>query len=255
MPNHRQSRKLELPVDLGVFAGSSALEMTPIMTNVNDLMTPASITTSTTTSFMTPAPEPDNPVDQPDDPVGKPVTPRNPAPRITLGYLGISDKPEEVKPPVVYGKIDGHTSRIMLDSGCSTYVLSTDFANAGSIPCFPCKPIPVELAVRNASQFTLNTQTKKLPMEVGTITQSKASYVLPLPSCDAIFGMRFLNGRKLVTYPKKGIVSLNNVELPLVKDHNEPTRISVISHGRFKAEIRKNEITELYLATVKISDT
>ena len=29
----------------------------------------------------------------------------------------------------------------------------------------------------------------------------------------------------------------------------------MISRGRFKAEIRKNEITELYLATVKISDT
>ena len=63
--------------------------------------------------------------------------------------------------------------------------------------------------------------------------------------------MPFLNGRKLVTYPEKGIVSLDDVELPLVKDHDEPTRISVISRGRFKAEIRKNEITELYLATVK----
>jgi len=91
----------------------------------------------------------------------------------------------------------------MLDSGCSTYVLSTDFANAGEIPCFPCKPIPVELAVRNASQFTLNTQTKKLPMEVDSITQSKAFYVLPLLSCDAIFGMPFLNDRKLEIYPEK----------------------------------------------------
>jgi hypothetical protein len=61
-------------------------------------------------------------------------------------------------------------AQIMLDSGCGTYVLSTDFTNAGNIPCFPCKPIPVELAIRNASQFTLSTQTKKLQMEVGSIT-------------------------------------------------------------------------------------
>ena len=199
------------------------------------------------------------PVDNPDDNLvihpEKPVTPGHPDPRIKLGYLGIYDKPEEVKPPMVYGKIDGRTAQIMLDNDCSTYVLSTDFANAGNIPCFPCKPIPVELAVRNASQFTLNTQTKKLPMEVGNITQSKASYVLPLPSCDTIFGMPFLNGRKLVTYPKKGIVILDDIELPLVKDHDdERPCISMISRSRLKAEIRKNEITELYLATTKTTD-
>ena len=199
------------------------------------------------------------PVDNPDDNLvihpEKPVTPRHPDPRVRLGYLGINDRPEEVKPPVVYGKIDGRIAQIMLDSGCSTYVLSTDFANAGNIPCFPCKPVPVELAVRNASQFTLNTQTKKLPMEVGSITQSKASYVLPLPSCDAIFGMPFLNGRKLVIYPEKGIVTLDDIEFPLVKDHDdERPCISMISRSRLKAEIRKNEITELYLATAKITN-
>ena len=192
-------------------------------------------------------------IQQPDNPE-EPVTPLYLGPRIKLGYLGINDKPEEVKPPVVYGKIDGRIAEIMLDCGCSTYVLSDDFANAGNIPCFPCKPIPVELAIRDASQFTLNTQTKKLPMEIGSITQSKASYVLPLPSCDAIFGMPFLNGRKLAVYPEKGIVILDDMELPLVKDINEPPRISMISRSRLKAEIRKNEVTELYLATVKITD-
>ena len=155
---------------------------------------------------------------------------------------------------MVYGKIDGRTAQIMLDSGCSIYVLSTDFANAGNIPCFPCKPIPVELAVRNASQFTLNTQIKKLSMEDGSITQSKASYMLPLPGCDAIFGMPFLNGRKLVIYPEKGIVTLDDMELPLIKNHDERLCISMISRGRLKAEIRKNEITELYLATAKTAD-
>jgi hypothetical protein len=192
------------------------------------------------------------PVGNPDDSL---VIPRHPDPRVKLGYLGINEKPEEAKPPVVYGKIDGRIARIMLDTGCSTYVLSTDFARAGDTPCFPCKPIPVELAVRDASQFNLNTQTKKLPMEVGNITQSKASYVLPLPSCDAIFGMPFLNGRKLIIHSEKGIATLDNIELPLVKDHDdERPSVSMISRSRLKAEIRKNEIAELYLATSKIPD-
>jgi hypothetical protein len=110
------------------------------------------------------------------------------------------------------------------------------------------------LAVRNASQFTLSTETKKLPMEVANITQAKASYVLPLSSCDAIFGMPFLNDRKLTIHSEKGIVILDDIESPLVKDNDdERPSISMISRSRLKAEIRKNEIAELYLATTKDS--
>ena len=142
----------------------------------------------------------------------------------------------------------------MLDSRCGTYVLSTDFVSDNDIPCFPCKPIPVELAVRNAGRFTLDTQTKKLPMYVGTIAESKASYVLPLPGCDAIFSMPFLNGRKLITHLERNTVSIDDLELPLVQDRHEPVQISLITRSRLKAEIRKNEFTELYLATIKTTD-
>jgi hypothetical protein len=165
-----------------------------------------------TTPVMASTPDP---VDNLDDNL---VIPRHPDPRVKFEYPGIHDTPENIKTPVVYGKIDGRIAQIMLDSGCSTYVLSTDFANAGNIPYFACKPVPVEFAVRNASQFTLDTQTKRLPMEVGNITLSKALYVSPLSNCDAIFGMPFLNGRKLATYPDKPVVSLDDMEFPIVKD-------------------------------------
>ena len=92
-------------------------------------------------------------------------------------------------------------------------------------------------------------------MDVDNITQSKASYVLALSSCDAIFGMPFLNDRKLVIYPEKGIVILDDIEFSLVKDHDdEYPCISMISCSRLKTEIRKNEITELYLAIMKITN-
>ena len=144
-----------------------------------------------------------------------PQKPQSNTPLVKLGYLGIHERPEELQPPIVYGRINGKMARIMLDSGCSTYVLSTDFAQKNQIPCYSCKPIPVELAVHNAGQFNLDTQTKKLPMEIGTINQSKALYVLPLPGCDAIFGMPFLNGRKLVTNPDQNTISIIYVLLPL----------------------------------------
>ena len=182
------------------------------------------------------------PVNNPDDSL---VISRHPDPRVKLGYLGINDKPEEVKPPMVYGNIDERIAQITLDSGCSTYMLSTDFANAGNIPCFPCEPVPVELAVLNASQFTLDTQTKKLSMEIGSITQSKAAYVLPLPSCDAIFGMPFLNGRKLSNLPRKDIVTLDDMKLPLVKDHDERPCISTFPCSQYKTKsIERNETLE-----------
>jgi hypothetical protein len=65
--------------------------------------------------------------------------------------------------------------------------------------------------------------------------------------------MPFLNGRKVIIHSEIGIVILDDIELSLVKD-DEPPCISTISRSRLKSEIRKNEITELYLATAKIPD-
>jgi hypothetical protein len=65
---------------------------------------------------------------EPSTPVRNPVIPRRR--NVKLGYLGIDIDPEQAKPPEVYGKINGHPARILLDTGCSTYVLSSDFAKA-----------------------------------------------------------------------------------------------------------------------------
>jgi hypothetical protein len=209
------------------------------------------------TNLETPeSPEiPSTSVEEPRTPAEEPRTPEKPRTKISqirLGYLGIYEKPEESRPLVVYGKINGHPARIMLDSGCSTYVLSTDFARDSNIPCYSCKPIPIELAVCDAGQFNLDTQMKKLPMEIGKITQTKAIYVLPLPGCDAIFGMPFINGRKLTTNPERNTVSLDDTVLPLVKNPYELIQIKVITRSRLKAEFRKDLVVELYLATIKM---
>jgi hypothetical protein len=125
------------------------------------------------TPIMTSTPEYYAPVSNPNDCL---IIPRHPDPRIKPEYLGINDKPEELKPPMIYEKIDGRTAQIMLKNSCNTYILYTDFVNAGNTPYFPYKPIPVELAVHNTSQFTLNTQTKRLLMEVDNIIQSEILY-------------------------------------------------------------------------------
>src|SRR5579862_1049087 len=244
--------KHEASVDSGVSAGRCLNEMAP--TTIL-----ASFTADTHSEhleiFRTPVEEPRIPAEEPRTPqnLETPEQPQVKTSHVTLGYLGIHEKPEEFRPTVVYGKINGYTARIMLNSGCSTYVLSTDFAQENSISCYFCNPIPVELAVQSVGQFNLETQTKKLFMKVGSITQSKALYVLPLPSCDAIFGMPFLNDKKLTTNSEQGTVSIDDMMLPLTKDLNEPIQISLISRSQFKAEFQRNVVSELYLATIKIA--
>lgn len=39
----------------------------------------------------------------------------------------------------------------------------------------------------------------------------------------------FLNGLKLLMYPEKGIITVDEMELTLVKDHDEPLHVSMIS--------------------------
>ena len=70
-------------------------------------------------------------------------------------------------------------------------------------------------------------------MDVDKINHSKTSYVLPLSGCDATFGMSFLNSRKL-TYPEKDIVTLDDMEFFLIKDHDELCYTSAISRRNYR---------------------
>ena len=218
MPHQDQLPKLGPPVDLGVSVGRP-LERTPTTTSIASFDAPAiSVTNESTNPVTTPVTlyvkEPNTrnvklvttPVvtSTPVDPDDNLVIPRHPDPRVKLGYLGICDKPEEVTPSVVYGKIDGRIARIMLDSGCSTYVLSTDFANAGNILCFPCKPVPVELAVRNASQFTLATRLHTLGKAL--LLQGERAEAPQVKDIDEAIGLiRRLLASLLDGHPQKAI--------------------------------------------------
>src|SRR5205823_3311729 len=91
-------------------------------------------------------------------------------------------------------------------------------------------------------------------IEVEKISQAKTLYVLLLPGCDAIFGMLFLNGRKLTTNSEQSTVSVDDMVLPLAKDLNELIQISVITRSCLKAELQRNAVSELYLATIKIAE-
>jgi len=177
---------------------------------------------------------------------------------LQLGYLDIFADPEAEEPPEIHGTIHGQPARILLDSGCSTYVLSTDFAEQAKITQYPTKRIPVQLAIKNASQPYLESKTQKLSMSIGEqLETQKAFYVLPLPRYDAILGTPFIKEFD-VTFPTdKPIACIGNIEVPLVnasKELEDTCQIAVISRRRFKAMSRRNEFEEVYLATTRILD-
>jgi len=165
---------------------------------------------------------------------------------------------KQKNPPEIDGTIHGQPARILLDSGCSTYVLSTDFAEQAKITQYPTKRIPVQLAIKNASQPYLESKTQKLSLSIGEqLETQKAFYVLPLPRYDAILGTPFIKEFD-VTFPTdKPIACIGNIEVPLVnasKELEDTCQIAVISRRRFKAMSRRNEFEEVYLATTRILD-
>ena len=66
---------------------------------------------------------------------------------LLLGCLDILADPEAKEPPEILGIMQWQPARILIDSDCSTYVLSTDFAEKAKITLYPMKPVPVQLVV------------------------------------------------------------------------------------------------------------
>ena len=87
---------------------------------------------------------------------------------VRLGYIGTGlhnklEVPEAKTLLEVNGQINGKVARILLDTGCSTYVLSTQFATRHNIEKTPMKLRSVDLAVSGVgAQLTYKTGLTKL---------------------------------------------------------------------------------------------
>jgi hypothetical protein len=172
---------------------------------------------------------------------------------IGLGYLSAQANPDAEEPPVVAGVIAGKPAWILLDSGCSTYILDTEFMASAGVSCRTTPPIPVELAVRNASQTHLRTKTDELSMSIGELQIKKAFYPLPLPRYDAIVGMPFIKEFDVSFPTGKPVAKIGKTEIPLVvEEDDKPCQISLITRSRLKAMVRRNECEEIYIASTRI---
>jgi hypothetical protein len=177
---------------------------------------------------------------------------------LNLGHLGVLNDPEAKDPPEIVGTIHGQPARILIDSGCSTYVLDSNFAKRANVLSILTKPVPIQLAIREASQIDLRTRTEKLSMSIGEQTQTqKAFYILPLPLYDAILGTPFVEEFNVRCPKDSNCVTINDEIIEKVttpEPQNGTLDIAVISRSRLKAMSRRQEIAELYLASTWITE-
>jgi hypothetical protein len=168
---------------------------------------------------------------------------------LNLGYLDIQARPDSQEPPSVIGTINRKSARILLDSGCSTYVLSEEFAVHADVRQYLTTPVAVELAVRNADQPTLKTQTKELSMSRRQFKTRKALYVAPLPRYDAILGAPFVQAFDL-RFPQNPVAVIKGIEVPLIQATLGTQKIQMISRAKLKKLVRRDQADEIYIANV-----
>ena len=175
---------------------------------------------------------------------------------LNLKHLGVLSDPEAKDPFEIVGTIHGQPARILINSGCSTYVLDSNFAKRVKILPISTKPVPIQLAVRAANQIDLRTRTGKLSMSIGERTETqKAFYILPLPRYDAILGIPFVEEFNVRCPKDSNSVTINDEIVEKVttpESQNETFDIAVILRSRLKAMLRRQKIDELYLASTRI---
>ena len=139
-----------------------------------------------------------------------------------LGYfgLGLHDRlevPEADKLLEVVGQIEGRSAKILLDTGCSTYVLSSRFAERNGIPGIRMRSWPVDLAV-NSARAQLTHKTAPLELRIGNTVIKKSLYLLPVPQFDAIVGMPFFRQNEIdLAGLESGIIEVNGSKVPISK--------------------------------------
>src|SRR5436190_2305932 len=182
-----------------------------------------------------------------------------------LGYFGLGlhdqmEVPEADKLLEVVGQIEGRPAKILLDTGCSTYVLSSRFAERNGILGIRTRPRPVDLAVSSA-RAQLTHKTAPLELRIGNTAIRKSLYLRPVPQFDAIVGMPFFRQNEIdLAGLEFGIIEVNGSKVPISKgdmdtDMDESPdsmeTIGMISRKRLKKELKRGEIEELYLATIR----
>src|SRR5208282_4165313 len=115
-----------------------------------------------------------------------------------------------------------------------------------------------------SARAQLTHKTASLELRIGKTVITKPLYLLHIPQFDAIVGMPFFRQNEIdLAGLEFGNIEVNGSKVSISKgDMNmdmdtespesmETPTIGMISRKRLKKELRRNEIEELYLATIR----
>ena len=163
-------------------------------------------------------------------------TARNENLELGLGYFGLGlsqlEVPEADNLLEVIGQIDGQSARILLDTGCSTHVLSSRFAERHGIRTTSVRSRPVALAVSSA-KVHLTHKTEPLNLKIGNTVIREPLYILPIPQFDAIVGMPFFKENEIdLTELDWGILKVNESKISVGSGQDDPeAETSTVERG------------------------
>ena len=149
-------------------------------------------------------------------------------------------------------QINEKVAKILLDIGCSTYVLSTKFAIQHGIEEVSIWSRPVDLAI-NSAKAQLAHKTRLLKVKIGDTEVEESLYLLPIPQFDAIIGMPFFIKNEVdLTELDTGVIKVNRSKVLLedtlemskkeLLDGTKTPTIALISRKTLKKELRHNKV-------------
>ena len=146
--------------------------------------------------------------------------------------------------------------------GCSIYVLSSSFAKRNEIQEIQMRSRPIDLTINNARAQFIH-KTASLELRIGKMMIMRSLYLLPVPQFDAIIEMPFFRQNEIdLAGLEFGNIEVNGSKMSISKgdmdmdmDTDESPgnteTIGMISRKRLKKELKRGEIEELYLATIR----
>jgi len=177
--------------------------------------------------------------------------------KVQLGYMEFQDKeaPEANDLLEVVGGINGYQARILLDTGCSTYVLSDTFAARHGIRKLRTAATSVDLAVSSANSVQLTHRSAPVELQIGTTKVIKSMYTLPLVRYDAIVGMPFFRDNQVSLEDMDvGSITVNDCSIPIASGKDPPFQIAMISRRGLKKLLQQKEVEQLYLVKIGSKD-
>lgn len=163
--------------------------------------------------------------------------------------LSNEQKPTDTCLIVLHGTVQGHTARVLIDSGASRNFVNDNFLASCQVPT---TKLPHRLRVRNANGGIVRTHhVANLPLQINTFKDTIEDCV-----ATCLAGYDIILGKPWLTRHNPGINWTTNTvtvgSTILQGSHcEELPSVAVLNASRMSKLLRKGKAAECYIATIK----